>query len=132
MTELEALLIEAESRRTELVQGLTSENTDCWRLFHGVAEGKPGLTIDKYGDLTLAQTFRDPLSAEVVQFLQERYGECFVYNHRGQKSERFDFHEPESAAIEKLHIATEIGLKYGILARHRGLDPHLFLDLRVG
>jgi hypothetical protein len=39
------------------------EDTDAWRIFHGVTEGRPGLSIDRYGPLLLAQIWFDPPSA---------------------------------------------------------------------
>ena len=32
-------------------------------MFHGTAEGRPGLTIDRYGGLVLVQSFREPLTS---------------------------------------------------------------------
>lgn len=129
--ELRAKIEKAEEHRRDLVRRLESEGTDCWRLFHGVAEGRPGLTIDKYGPLILAQSFRRPLLEAEVALLREMYGEIFVYNHRGSKAERFTHHQPEAIALEAVS-ARELGLTYHIEARHRGIDPYLFLDLRCG
>lgn len=128
---LETLLDRAEDRRSELVERLRSEDSDSYRLFHGLAEGLPGLTIDRYGRLVLAQTFREPLSEYQFAVLRARYGELFVYNHRGDRERMFSLHQPAALALEPIS-ATELGLRYRILARHRGIDPHLFLDLRVG
>lgn len=128
---LSSLLEKAEKARASLVQRLAAEETDCWRLFHGVVEGRSGLTVDRYGTLVLAQTFRDPLGPEELSCLQQRYGERLVYNHRGgSKKERFSYHSPSPQA--ELSVCRELGLKYAIRARHEGLDPHLFLDFRVG
>lgn len=129
--ELRAKIERAAKDRRDLVRRLEAEGTDCWRLFHGVAEGRPGLTIDKYGPLTLAQSFRQPLSEQEVCLLKELYGDTLVYNHRGSKAERFTFHQPEPGALEPVN-ARELGLVYHIEARHRGIDPYLFLDLRCG
>ena len=52
--------------RQDLFEKLEAEKTNAYRLFHGVSEGKPGLTIDRYGSLILAQTFREPLNKEEV------------------------------------------------------------------
>ena len=81
---------EALGRREGLLAALLSEGTDCYRLFHGVSEGIPGLTIDRYGALVLVQTFREPLASDelgaVEQFLRAKLSHAFslVYNHRGQ------------------------------------------------
>jgi len=131
MGELGHLLDLAQQRRESLVQKLAAENTDCRRLFHGTVEGRSGLTVDKYGPLVLAQTFHEPLSDLELSALVDRFGEWLVYNHRGELETRFQFHTPEPQAMEPVW-ASEFGLNYSIQARHKGLDPHLFLDLRVG
>lgn len=128
---LSQLLDAAQAHRAKLLQQLSAEGTDCYRLFHGLAEGLPGLTIDQYGSLVLAQTFRDPLTAAELNTLETRFGDRLVYNHRGDRRERYSFHQPAPGALAPT-IAHELGLKYSILARHRGIDPHLFLDLRMG
>ena len=33
----------------------------AWRMFHGVAEGAPGVTIDKYGSTLFVQSWRAPI-----------------------------------------------------------------------
>ncbi len=128
---LEELLERADERRLSLVERLRVEKTDSYRVFHGLAEGRPGLTVDRYGELVLAQTFREPLSGSEIASLAARYGEFFVYNHRGDREKMFALHQPTDRALQPF-LATEFGLFYEIMARHRGIDPHLFLDLRVG
>lgn len=130
---LTTIVQEAVNSRKELVKALGEEGTDCWRLFHGVAEGKPGLTIDRYGKLVLVQTFREPLAEEEIEELQVQFsGLHLVYNHRGGGRKRlFALHRPSEEALEP-HLTRELNLKYEIQARHRGIDPHLFLDLRAG
>ena len=59
----DALTLALESRKSLLDQ-LHAESTQCYRMFHGSVEGAPGLTVDRYGDLILAQSFHQPLSAE--------------------------------------------------------------------
>lgn len=48
------------SRATSLLPSLHEEGTTCYRLFNGATEGAPGCTLDRYGDLLLWQTFREP------------------------------------------------------------------------
>ena len=38
---------------------LHAEGTDCYRLFHGAVEGRPGLTVDVYGALLLVHGTAD-------------------------------------------------------------------------
>jgi 23S rRNA (cytosine1962-C5)-methyltransferase len=130
MGHLNKLLDQADESRTDLVEHLASEGTDCWRLYHGVSEGRAGLTIDRFGPLVLGQTFRDPLEPDEVRGLEERFGPGFVYNHRGGKADRYKYHQPAKEALSVV-TAKEFGLEYTIKPRHRGIDPHLFLDMRV-
>jgi 23S rRNA (cytosine1962-C5)-methyltransferase len=131
---LPKLLDQALLRRRLFVERLKAEKTDAYRLFHGVAEGAPGLTLDRYGPLVLAQTFRDPLSAEEPSQLEGLLSERlsfpfqFVYNHRGKGESA---HQPKPEALAEIQCH-ELGTKFLISARHRGIDPWLFLDLRVG
>ena len=60
--DLTAALGAAIERRQALLARLTSEGTDCVRLLHGVVEGAPGVTIDRYGPILLVQTWREPLA----------------------------------------------------------------------
>ncbi|MGD9643215.1 MAG: class I SAM-dependent methyltransferase [Elusimicrobiales bacterium] len=133
-----SLLLPALERRKPLAAALAAEGTDCLRLFNGVAEGLPGLTVDRYGGLLLAQTFRDSLTPEETLALEESLRRAlpgplaFAYNHRGKRgTESFSkWHKPAPEALEDF-ICTEGGLKFVINARHRGIDPWLFLDLRA-
>jgi 23S rRNA (cytosine1962-C5)-methyltransferase len=133
------LIQQALERRTSLLEKLHAEQTDCYRLFHGTAEGHSGLTIDRYGPLILMQTFREALFPEernvLENFLCNRFpiAPLFVYNHRGKQSvQSFDeWHCPSEDALAEVRCQ-EFGISYLIRARHQGIDPWLFLDLRTG
>ena len=133
-----ALLGRALESRKTLAEALSREGTDCYRLFNGVAEGLPGLTVDRYGALTLMQTFREPASPEELALVEACLRSAlpgpliFAYNHRGKKAvEDFEkWHRPAPEALGEF-TCLEGGLKYLIRARHRGIDPWLFLDLRA-
>ncbi len=133
------LFAQALERRRPLLEALRAEGTDCFRLFNGVAEGLTGLTVDRYGGLVLAQTFRDALAAPEAEELEGYLRAAlpgpfaFAYNHRGKKAaEPFNkWHRPAPEALAEF-ACSEGGVKYLIAARHRGLDPWLFLDLRAG
>lgn len=136
---IEALLTAALERRAELRARLAAEGTDCFRLLHGLAEGRPGLSVDAYGRLLLVQTFREPLAPgeleRIERFARDRVRRDVVtaWNHRANwPQEPFErFHAPSAEALAE-HVATELGVRYAIRARHRGQDPWLFLDLRAG
>jgi 23S rRNA (cytosine1962-C5)-methyltransferase len=158
------LLASALERRKRLLERLAAEGTDCYRLFHGIAEGLPGVAIDRYGPIFLLQTWREPLDAGEVDRIHaevERRLEAklvAVWNHRakekgvlnpnGARAKRVaerepwgwgptalrgvpfaQFHDPE---IPEALVGRELGLRYDVRPRHRGLDPLLFLDLRMG
>ncbi len=135
-TDLERALQEGLEARASLLEELHAERTDCYRLLHGPAEGCPGLTIDRYGPVLLVQTWREPISPDALDSLARIAGRVVgaelhaVWNHRG-KGPRESFSDWH--AIEPIEPATghEIGLAFDVRPRHRGLDPLLFLDLRV-
>ena len=132
------LLRDALARRTGLLDRLHGEGTDCYRLLHGIAEGAPGLSVDRYGSLLLLQTFREPLSAAAVDAVGDLVNRSLglelavACNHRGDAPPP-DFvpHEPAAPALAE-HRCQERGATFVIRARHRGQDPWLFLDLRAG
>ncbi len=131
------LLGSALERRKPLLDRLAAEETDCYRLLHGIAEGSPGLAIDRYGPILLLQTWREPLEegevdrahAEIEGTLGEKLHP--VWNHRAKdRGVPFArFHDPE---IPEAPLGHELGLRYDVRPRHRGLDPLLFLDFRSG
>lgn len=131
--ELEARLDKALHKRDVLVQRLLAEGTDAYRLFNGAADGIAGLTLDRYGPLALAQTFREPLELAAVEALESFCArtlglELFAWNHRG--ADPVDAPPPRAAALEEV-VCRERHVRFAIRARHRGLDPWLFLDLRA-
>ncbi len=128
-------LREALERRAPLLAEL-GPDTDAVRLLHGVAEGVPGLTVDRYGKVLLIQTFREPVSATERDAIHQTVCDALgveliaVHNHRGKaKAQRFeDFHDPE---LPEGLECREHGLVFDARPRTRGIDPLLFLDFRV-
>ncbi len=128
MTLTPALLQRAIDSRSDLIADLSSELTDCYRLFHGVAEGRPGLTIDRYGPVLLAQTWADKLSADELDAFLGSAGDLVpVYNHRAKPVD-FEAHFPVEPMEAEGH---ELGMTYDVRPRHRGQDPLIFLDFRA-
>jgi 23S rRNA (cytosine1962-C5)-methyltransferase len=122
-------------RRAELIPRLHAEDTTCYRVLHGAAEGLPGLTVDRYGPVLLLQTWREPLEGALLPAVGARVSEAVgaelavVWNHRGKPRRPFDELHPVDLPGELW--GTELGLRYDVRPRHRGQDPLLFLDLRV-
>ncbi len=109
-------------------------DTTAYRLFHGAVEGRPGFAVDRYGDVLLAQTFRNPLEAcdrtALDAFAADLSGiDHVVWNHRGRPKVQ---QESLSAEAQQIRTVQEEGMAFAFAARHRGLDPWLFLDFRVG
>lgn len=132
-------LAAAFAARADLLARLHAERTDAYRLFHGTVEGAPGLTVDRYGELLLAQSFHQPLAAEALATLEGYYagvlpGLTLIYNDRSGAHSRIrnDLPPALQVAAQRPHIAHEMGVRYEIRARHEGQDPWLFLDLRAG
>jgi 23S rRNA (cytosine1962-C5)-methyltransferase len=124
--------------RSALLTQLHAEATDAYRLFHGSVEGYPGLTVDRYGDLLLVQSFHSPLPAPQLAALEVFYTQAFpgltlIYNDRSQSNSRIGnkFSPEMLTAAQEPHKARELGVNYLIQARHAGQDPWLFLDLRA-
>ena len=88
------LLQRAIERRTELLESLHAEGTNCYRLFHGTNEGAPGLTIDRYGPQLLIQAFHSPidevLAEQIHAVVNHMLGETLecVYNDRSERNSR--------------------------------------------
>ncbi|HAR42462.1 MAG TPA: SAM-dependent methyltransferase [Bdellovibrionales bacterium] len=133
------LFIQALERRKALFARLQRENTNAVRIFHGITEGVPGLTIDRYASLVLVQTFRDPLKSQEIELIRQvlsgtlQFPFSLAYNHRGKKAtEAFDlWHQPDPETSKEVECS-EFGTKFLVRARHFGIDPWLFLDLRAG
>ena len=127
----------AIGRRRALLEGLHAEETTCYRLFHGVAEGAPGVTVDRYGPGLLVQTFREATARAEIEAVAGRVEELLglglrlTWNHRGEGRSGFDAHFPQAAPTEPVW-GRERGLAVDVRLRHRGLDPLLFVDLRAG
>jgi len=113
-------LSSAHDRREGLRARLEAEGTDCWRLFHGVAEGRPGLAIDRYGETVLGQLWGTVLDASEQDAVEARYPHI-VWRMRGT-----------SQAHTEPDRVREGGLKFAFQAIHKGMDPWLFLDFRAG
>lgn len=131
-------LAAAFTARQPLLTQLHAEDTTAYRLFHGSVEGAPGLTVDRYGDLLLVQSFHSPLAAEALAELQAWYADALpgllpVYNDRSGANSRIGnlLAGEALAAAEAPREAAELGVRYRIRARHAGQDPWLFLDLRA-
>ncbi len=137
-TDFASSLRGAFARRARLIERLAAEDTDCLRLFHGSQEGVPGVTIDRYGDLALMQSFHRPLPDSACAIAARSIEKAlpgleFVYNDRSGRGSRVRnrLSGTQRTAAETEHIATEHSVRFSIQARHRGNDPWLFLDLRT-
>ena len=136
---LPGLLAAAYASRRDLLARLEAEQTNAYRLFHGSVEGFPGLTVDRYGDLILLQTFHQPVDGSELEAIEKFYADALpgldvVYNDRSRSNSRIgnELSPDQTASATRPREALEMGVKYAIQARHGGQDPWLFLDLRAG
>ena len=137
-TVLSTSLERALDARRELIARLEAEQTNAYRLFHGTVEGRPGLTVDHYGQLILVQSFHATLPASQLAEVEAFYAAAFpgselIYNDRSPANSRI----ANAVPPDRKELATtrrefsELGVKYWVQARHDGQDPWLFLDLRA-
>ncbi|PCJ47585.1 MAG: SAM-dependent methyltransferase [Moraxellaceae bacterium] len=134
--ELRHLLEVAWHSRQTLMQRFREEGTDCFRLFHGTAEGLPGVSIDCYGSQLLIQSFHFSLQSNRINTIESFYQqklpqlESTIYHDRSPAHSRRrspDTYD-ERAPIE----GEELGVTYQVDVKRLGQDPLLFLDMRVG
>ena len=131
-------------RATTLLPELHAENTNCYRLFHGATEGVPGCALDRYNDLLLWQTFRDPpdipaneLLAEIEQAVKDELGLSgfrVVWNARQRRQRAGNVATHPDGDVRPLpdaHACSEVGLSYLIDIPKQGRDPNLYLDFRA-
>ncbi|MDI1301564.1 MAG: class I SAM-dependent methyltransferase [bacterium] len=139
MPDLIDSLSRAFAARTDLLASLSASGTDCYRLFHGTVEGMPGLTVDRYGEVLLVQSFHVPLETKALEGIEDWYrrehplfARC-VYNDRSAGNSRVAnaLAADAQAIAEAPVVIHELGVRYVFRARHRGQDPWLFLDLRA-
>jgi 23S rRNA (cytosine1962-C5)-methyltransferase len=137
MVALTTAVSTALASRGSLLASLHAEQTDCYCLFHGAVEGMPGLTLDRYNELLLLNTFRDPPPSMLgeLEDVRAAVSEALpgvrlspVYwcdRRRGAPGGGPDPSLPAS------HYASELGLRYLIEAPAQGRDPWLYLDFRA-
>ncbi|SDH93367.1 23S rRNA (cytosine1962-C5)-methyltransferase [Pseudomonas flavescens] len=139
MPSLDQAVRTALANRHALIAELHAQQTDCYRLFHGSQEGAGGLTVDRYGQQLMVQSFHQTLTRDQLLALHEQVNETLglhtllVYNDRSGGNSRVDRSDPVySASDEALadQVGREWGLDYRVRGRHAGQDPLLFLDLR--
>lgn len=136
---LRELILSAYNSRSKLIASLHYEGTNAYRLFHGTNEGVSGLTVDRYGELLLVQSFHQSTPESDLQLIKDVYSELltypyvFVYNDRSSANSRYSNRLPEHEKEEanRTFVFQELGVNYSVTARHKGQDPHLFLDFRA-
>ena len=135
-TFIPSLLLPALQARASLLETLHAEGTTCYRLFHGTNEGAPGLTLDRYGDYLLVQTWRNPIALDLLPELEATVKAELnldlqaVWNHRATRGSVDHTLHPLEIPFEV--TGEEQALSYSVTPRHQGVDPLLFLDFRAG
>ncbi len=134
------LIDNAFINRSELTARLHAEDTNTYRLFHGVNEGRFGLTIDRYGSQVLVQTFHQPFDQDELPVIREHitngldFEPTIVFNDRSptfQKKERSPVPDNSCKMEQPTQTCRELGIQYVVREIYGGQDPLLFLDLRT-
>ena len=128
------LLKNALSKRQHFLSVMNDEDTNAYRLFHGSVEGDMGLTVDRYGDNLLIQSFHTPLESAAVNAIADFFqaqlatiNSVFYHDRsRGSQQNRGCVRGSGDA-----HYIREAGIKYFCDMSHSGQDPLLFLDFRA-
>jgi len=141
-SELLRLLSLAWASRIALMEELSQKDapnhqeTNCFRLFHGSAEGMEGVSIDCYGEQLLIQSFhyslREDQLCAIEKFYYDRLDSVnrIIYHDRCAKGSRRVSNDTydETGPLE----GVELGVTYNVDVKRLGQDPLLFLDMRVG
>ncbi|MCL1125851.1 class I SAM-dependent rRNA methyltransferase [Shewanella surugensis] len=137
MTISELLTTAIEKRQAMFLPENVSK-TNCFRVFHGTVEGINGLTIDRYGDTWLVQSFHqtveEDILTEISNVLSKKIPSPIVYNDRSKRHSRVlnSLGSNLNDSAETAQTIHENGLLFTSKLRHEGQDPWLFLDMRIG
>ncbi|MBQ7568224.1 class I SAM-dependent methyltransferase [bacterium] len=142
---LSVLLRQADARRSELRRRFHAEGTNAWRVFHGIAEGRPGLTVDRYGEYLLAMVFFDDLASAEWEALKEYANSeqlrLVVWARQGKAKSAVLYADTSSDGAAPLAqgadwsleaLCREQGQTFAVASFSHGKDPYLFLDFRAG
>ncbi|MDO5295561.1 MAG: class I SAM-dependent methyltransferase [bacterium] len=143
--DLNFLLQQSDERRIKLTERLRSENTDAWRVFHGSVEGRPGLTVDRYGTYLLAMVFYGRLMPAELEALREYAAArqlLLIVWERSAKNKSQLIYKDSAAAGSRLlaqgrgwtleALCHEEGQVFAVAPSSHGKDPYLYLDFRAG
>lgn len=135
---ISSLLTTALDKRQGMFLPENVSQTNCFRVFHGTVEGVDGLTIDRYGDTWLVQSFHQTLDDDALMtisdVLSNKAAFPIVYNDRSKRHSRVLnlLEDNINDNAEMAQVIHENGLQFTSKLRHEGQDPWLFLDMRVG
>ena len=131
---LNELLQTAGEKRVVAIPSWEEEGSDSYRLFHGAVEGRPGLSVDRYGALTLAQiSGSSPLSEAEWEslrgFLSASRGAWVLAQRDGK---RLLLKEESASGLWSSTVwCRELGLEFAVDLSKAHRDPQLFLDFRA-
>ncbi len=126
---MKSLIKAGYDARQEWLQGA---GTDSYRIFHGAAEGAPGLSVDRYGTELLVQVFREEMEcdwqdlANYLGEIDEQFtGVRIVRRGRAGRSGLATWGE-----LAERTICKEAGLRFWNSLVQVGNDPWFYLDFR--
>ena len=124
--------VERAYARRQALHGRTDQTV--YRLFHGYAEGCPGLTVDRWGANAVIAAKKEVGALEpLAELLATRFGFARVIG----KTHRFNNWDPQATAVQALHgdlpdrpiEVRDNGLRF-MATVHTGDAQGLFLDAR--
>ena len=119
--------------RLTAIERWHNEGTNCYRLFHGLAEGFPGLSIDRMGPLLVLQTWQAPLEAGEMEALTNIASNILnlplvpCWNHIAPPIDLNRWHQP---TLPETCIGLELQQRYTLTPRGRKNRPRLETALR--
>ena len=141
MSQLELALSNAIRERGPLLAKWHAESTDCYRLFHGVSEGRPGFSIDRFGSYLYLHSRQSPLEPHEIESCVKLLGldsdlaGLPIYLRDPDKELiRLDEHDPseETKGEGAPHIGQELGCRFDTGQDPDAKEPPFYLDFRAG
>jgi 23S rRNA (cytosine1962-C5)-methyltransferase len=132
------MLQAALAKRETLIHSFAADDTNSFRIFNGEADGRSGLTVDRYGSLILVESFRTPLPEFELSQIEAFFASAdpshtVIYNDRSNGELRIA--NPLSQALlgEAMlpREAREFGVAYRVQGRHFAHASLFDLELRA-
>ncbi|MCZ6601717.1 MAG: class I SAM-dependent rRNA methyltransferase [Planctomycetota bacterium] len=113
------------------------EQSDAYRIVHSDGDGLPGLVVDRYGDLIVAQISSlaiERLRDDLIEILQDRLSPAALLERQDERARRWEGLAPSEGMISGTTPAGPVEIREGgvrfLLDPTRGQKTGFFLDQR--